>query len=123
MGTKLDRIGMGQDSRHLSHHHTARLASEVAIVVGVILLWLALAQPSPAKPNLAFEPKNCSFMEREGNPCAPVLPLRRQTLKMVAEPVPRLAHYANRRLAQELDPQSLAFAGIHRNILILPLAA
>jgi hypothetical protein len=38
VGTKLDRIGMGQDSRHLSHHHTARLASDVAIVVGVILL-------------------------------------------------------------------------------------
>jgi hypothetical protein len=62
----------------LSRRIDLRLVYDVAVVSAALLigalLWLALAQPFPARPNQAFEPKNCSFMEREGRPCAPVRP-------------------------------------------------
>jgi len=44
-----------------------------ALLIGA-LLWLALAQPLPARQNRPVEPKKCSFIEREGRPCAPMLP-------------------------------------------------
>jgi hypothetical protein len=67
------RFNLGQLSRRID----LRVVYDVVVVFAALLigafLWLALAQPFPARPNSAFEPKNCSFMEREGKPCAPVL--------------------------------------------------
>jgi hypothetical protein len=55
-----------------------RVVYDVAVVFATLLigalLWLALARPMPARLHRASEPTNCSFMEREGRPCAPMLP-------------------------------------------------
>jgi|GEM_PF-5127163 len=54
-----------------------RVAYDVAVVFATLLigalLWLALARHMPPRMNRPFEPTNCSFMEREGRPYAPML--------------------------------------------------
>jgi hypothetical protein len=61
----------------LSRRIDLRVAYDVAVVFATLLigalLWLALARPVPPRMNRPFEPTNCSFMEREGRPYAPML--------------------------------------------------
>ncbi|MDI9847085.1 hypothetical protein QM467_03300 [Rhodoblastus sp. 17X3] len=61
----------------LSRRIDLRVAYDVAVVFATLLigalLWLALARPIPPGMNRAFEPTSCSFVEREGRPCAPTL--------------------------------------------------
>jgi hypothetical protein len=61
----------------LSRRIDLRVAYDVAVVFATLLigalLWLALARPMPPRLNRA-SPTNCSFLEREGRPCAPTLP-------------------------------------------------
>ncbi|MDI9847083.1 hypothetical protein QM467_03290 [Rhodoblastus sp. 17X3] len=68
-GTKLDRIGMGPDSRHLSHHHTARLALDVAIVVGAILLWALLSHVNWSGLGKSTVAGDCVYYGRAGARC------------------------------------------------------
>ncbi|HUO55319.1 MAG TPA: hypothetical protein VMU18_11290 [Rhodoblastus sp.] len=58
----------------LSRRVDLRLAYDVVVVLAALLvgalLWLALAQPMPAKWNRLIATKNCSSFEREGTPYA-----------------------------------------------------
>ncbi|MDR3435554.1 hypothetical protein [Telmatospirillum sp.] len=68
-GTKLNRMGIGPDSRDLSHHHMARLAMDVAIVVGAVLLWALLSHVNWSglrKPTVAGD---CVYFGRAGARC------------------------------------------------------
>jgi hypothetical protein len=68
-GTKLDRIGIGPDSRYPSRHHTARLALDVAIVVGAILLWALLSYVNWSGLGKSNVSGDCVYYGRAGARC------------------------------------------------------
>jgi hypothetical protein len=68
-GTKLNRMGIGPDSRHLSHHHMARLALNVTIVVGAILLWALLSHGNWSGLGKSTVAGDCVYFGRAGARC------------------------------------------------------
>ena len=68
-GTNLDRIGTNPESRGLSHHLTARLASDAAIVVGAILLWALLSHVNWSGLTKSTGAGECVYFGRAGARC------------------------------------------------------
>jgi hypothetical protein len=68
-GAKIDQIGMGPNSRHLSHRHRARLALDVAIVVGAILLWALLSHVNWSGLGKSTAAGDCVYFGRAGAHC------------------------------------------------------